>query len=662
MLAVDKISVQFLGRVLYKDLSFTVSSKDRVCFAGPNGAGKSTLMKIIAGSMTPDSGDVNRAKYIEVGYLPQDGIKHSGTTLFSEVESAFENALELKKRLEEASGQLGSLDTSSPEYSETLEIYGELQLDLDNYDIGKMKPRIEKVLSGLGFKPSDFTRNTEEFSGGWQMRIALAKLLLQKPSILLLDEPTNHLDMDSQLWLESYIQTYQGAVILISHDRAFLDSIVSKTLAFENGKVNEFSGNYSYYIEQSAILREQIQRAYNNQQKDIAKAEQFINRFRSKARRASQAQSRLKQLEKIERIKLPQESEKEIKLRFPQPERSGQIVIELINVTRSYGENVVFRDLDFRIDRGEKIAIIGANGAGKSTFSRILSGADEVDAGERKTGHKVTISHFAQDHAEKLNPSMTVLETIEEVAGGDSAGNLRSLLGCFLFRGDDVFKKVSVLSGGERSRLSLAKILLRPANFLILDEPTNHLDMQSQNVLQEALIAYQGTIVIVSHNRDFLDPITDKVVEFYSNDSPPRSYPSNLSDYIDKKREEESIGQNSYEQRPKQSTSSSTSRKETRKLQGKIRQEKAESLKPLQESLSEVENQIESIECRKLEIEKLMADPDFFKSKESMESTKEYKEIHTAIEKLYSDWSSISDEIEQLTLNFDKKINDISSR
>ncbi|MEC9036522.1 MAG: ABC-F family ATP-binding cassette domain-containing protein [Verrucomicrobiota bacterium] len=662
MLAVDKISVQFLGRVLYKDLSFTVSSKDRVCFAGPNGAGKSTLMKIIAGSMTPDSGNVNRAKYIEVGYLPQDGIKHSGTTLFSEAESAFENALELKKRLEEASSQLGSLDTSSPEYSETLEIYGELQLDLENYDIGKMKPQIEKVLSGLGFKPSDFTRNTEEFSGGWQMRIALAKLLLQKPSILLLDEPTNHLDMDSQLWLESYIQNYQGAVILISHDRAFLDSIVSKTLAFENGKVNEFSGNYSYYIEQSAILREQIQRAYNNQQKDIAKAEQFINRFRSKARRASQAQSRLKQLEKIERIELPQESEKGIKLRFPQPERSGQIVVELINVTRSYGKNVVFRDLDFRIDRGEKIAIIGANGAGKSTFSRILSGADEVDSGARKTGHKVTISHFAQDHAEKLNPSMTVLETIEEVAGRESAGNLRSLLGCFLFRGDDVFKKVSVLSGGERSRLSLAKILLRPANFLILDEPTNHLDMQSQNVLQEALIAYQGTIVIVSHNRDFLDPITDKVVEFYSDDTPPRSYPSNLSDYIEKKREEESIGQNSYDQGPKQRNPSSSSRKETRKLQGKIRQENSEKLKPLQENLSLVENEIESIENRKLEIEKSMADPDFFKSKDSMETTKEYKEIHAAIEKLYSDWSSISDEIEQATLRFDKEINAISSR
>jgi len=662
MLAVEKISVQFLGRVLYKDLSFTVGSKDRICFAGPNGAGKSTLMKIIAGSMTPDSGNVNRAKYIEVGYLPQDGIKHSGSTLFDEAESAFENALELKERLEEASDQLGSLDTSSSEYSDTLEIFGSLQLDLENYDIGKMKPTIEKVLSGLGFKASDFNRKTEEFSGGWQMRIALAKLLLQKPSILLLDEPTNHLDMDSQLWLESYIQNYQGAVILISHDRAFLDSIVRKTLAFESGKVNEFSGNYSYYIEQSAILREQIQRAYNNQQKDIAKAEQFINRFRSKARRASQAQSRLKQLERIERIELPQESEKAIKLRFPQPERSGQIVIELTNVTRSYGENIVFRNLDFRIDRGEKIAIIGANGAGKSTFSRILSGTDKVNLGERKTGHKVSISHFAQDHAEKLNPSMTVLETIEEVVGRDNAGNLRSLLGCFLFRGDDVFKKVSVLSGGERSRLSLAKILLKPANFLILDEPTNHLDMQSQNVLQEALLAYQGTIVIVSHNRDFLDPITDKVIEFYSNDTPPKSYPGNLSDYIEKKKREEISKPQLDEQKPKQKTSLSPNRKETRKLQGKIRQEKAETLKPLQEKLDSIENQIKLVEGRKLEIEKAMADPDFFKSKESTDVTKEYKEIHTDVEKLYSNWSLISDDIEQITLSFDEKINSLSDR
>ena len=662
MLAVDNISVQFLGRVLYKDLSFTVSSKDRICFAGPNGAGKSTLMKIIAGTMTPDSGNVNRAKYIEVGYLPQDGIKHSGSTLFDEAESAFENALELKERLEEASDQLGSLDTSSSEYAETLEIYGELQLDLENYDIGKMKPTIEKVLSGLGFRTNDFNRKTEEFSGGWQMRIALAKLLLQKPSILLLDEPTNHLDMDSQLWLESYIQNYQGAVILISHDRAFLDSIVRKTLAFEGGKVNEFSGNYSYYLEQNVILREQIQRAYNNQQKDIAKAEQFINRFRSKARRASQAQSRLKQLERIERIELPQESEKAIKLRFPQPERSGQIVIELINVTRSYGENIIFKDLDFRIDRGEKIAIIGANGAGKSTFSRILSGADEVNSGERKTGHKVSVSHFAQDHAEKLNPSMTVLETIEEVTGRDSAGNLRSLLGCFLFRGDDVFKKVSVLSGGERSRLSLAKILLKPANFLILDEPTNHLDMQSQNVLQEALLAYQGTIVIVSHNRDFLDPITDKVIEFYSNGIPPRSYPGNLSAFIEKKSEEEISNPQLQVQKSKQKITSTPSRKETRKLQSRIRQEKAETLKPLQENLDEIENKIKLAEDRKLEIEKEMADPAFFKLKESPDVTKEYKEIHAEVEKLYSNWSLISDEIEKITLDFEEKINDISGR
>ena len=381
MLSVENVSIQFLGRVLYKELSFTVSAKDRVCFAGPNGAGKSTLMKIIAGLMNPDSGSINRAKYTEVGYLPQDGIKHTGRTLFKEAETAFENEMLLKRSVDECSEQLGKLNPTSPDYAEVLEKFGELQLKLDSFDISKMKPNIERVLIGLGFKYSDMDRETSEFSGGWQMRLALAKLLLKSPSVLLLDEPTNHLDIDSQLWLENYIQSYQGSVIIISHDSAFLDLLVKKTLAFEAGKVTEFAGNYSYYVEQSEIQRQQIQRAYNNQQKDIAKAEQFINRFRSKARRASQAQSRLKQLERIERIQLPQEATKSIKLEFPQPERSGQIVIELTNVVKAYGKNVVFNDFNFRIDRGEKIAVVGANGAGKSTFSRILSGAENFDVG-----------------------------------------------------------------------------------------------------------------------------------------------------------------------------------------------------------------------------------------------------------------------------------------
>lgn len=656
MLAVDKVSVQFLGRALYKDLSFTVNPKDRICFAGPNGTGKSTLMKIIAGLMSPDSGSINRAKYIEVGYLPQEGVKISGKTLYQEAETAFEDAVQLKEKLDDASNQLGELDPSSTEYADALAVYGELQLSLDNCDVGTMKPRIEKVLTGLGFSFGDFDRDVDEFSGGWQMRIALAKLLLRNPPILLLDEPTNHLDMDSQLWLESYIQNYGGAIILISHDSAFLDSIVMKTLAFEGGKVNEFAGNYTSYLEQSDILRKQIQRAYNNQQREIAKAEQFINRFRSKARRASQAQSRLKQLEKIERIELAAEPDKTIKLRFPQPERSGQIVIELLNVNRSYGENVVFNQLNVRIDRGEKIAVVGNNGAGKSTFSRILSGSDPVNSGARKVGHKVTVSHFAQDHAEKLNPSRTVLETIEEVAGRDIVGNLRSLLGCFLFRGDDVFKKVSVLSGGERSRLSLAKILLRPANFLILDEPTNHLDMQSQKVLQKALIAYQGTMVIVSHNRDFLDPITNKVIEFYSDDRSARTFPGNLSAYIEKRKEEENTTAPTQETSSTPASTPSNNRKKKRKIEGKIRQERADILKPLQAKLDDLEAEIKKTESRKLQIETAMTDPNFFKGKEGIKTAAEYKDLNATTEKLYTEWSSVSDEVEKVNTAFTERL------
>lgn len=657
MLSVENVSIQFLGRVLYKDLSFTVSAKDRVCFAGPNGAGKSTLMKIIAGLMTPDTGIINKAKYTEVGYLPQDGIKHSGKTLFNEAETAFENEIIIKEKVENYGELLGQLDPKSQEYKDALNTYGELQLKLDNFDVSKMKPNIEKILNGLGFKDSDFTRNTSEFSGGWQMRLALAKLLLKSPSILLLDEPTNHLDIDSQLWLENYIQGYQGAVIIISHDSAFLDLLVKKTLAFESGRVSEFSGNYSYYLEQSDLLRKQLQRAFDNQQRDIAKAEQFINRFRSKARRASQAQSRLKQLEKIERIEAPQNSEKAIKLEFPQPERSGQIVIELTDVEKAYGSNVVFNKLNFRIDRGEKIAVVGANGAGKSTFSRILSDSEKVDRGIRKTGHKVSISHFAQDHAEKLNPNITVMETIEEVATSEIAGNLRSLLGCFLFRGDDVFKKVDVLSGGERSRLSLAKILLKPANFLILDEPTNHLDMQSQKVLQDALISYKGTLLIVSHNRDFLDPITNKVIEFYSDGKPMKTFIGSLSSFIEARSVD--VLNNSTKPSNTKLQKNTNSRKEIRKAQGKARQKKSEAIKPLQIELDEIESDIEKCERRKTEIEKNMNSEDFFKSNDHIEITEEYKSLLVKLEKLFSNWSTTSDQIEEISNEYDKIINEI---
>lgn len=436
-----------------------------------------------------------------------------------------------------------------------------------------------------------------------------------------------------------------------------MDLLVKKTLAFESGRVSEFSGNYSYYLEQSDLLRKQLKRAFDNQQRDIAKAEQFINRFRSKARRASQAQSRLKQLEKIERIEAPQNSEKAIKLEFPQPERSGQIVIELTDVEKAYGSNVVFNKLNFRIDRGEKIAVVGANGAGKSTFSRILSDSEKVDRGIRKTGHKVSISHFAQDHAEKLNPNITVLETIEEVATSEIAGNLRSLLGCFLFRGDDVFKKVDVLSGGERSRLSLAKILLKPANFLILDEPTNHLDMQSQKVLQDALISYKGTLLIVSHNRDFLDPITNKVIEFYSDGKPMKTFIGNLSSFIEARSVD--VLNNSTKPSNTKLQKNTNSRKEIRKAQGKARQKKSEAIKPLQIELDEIESDIEKCERRKTEIEKNMNSEDFFKSNDHIEITEEYKSLLVKLEKLFSNWSTTSDQIDEISNEYDKIINEI---
>ena len=620
-------------------------------------------MKIIADQMTPDTGTVNKAKYIEVGYLPQEGIKVDGHTLFTETKTAFGDTVSIQEKIEAASAQLGELDPASPEYADALDVYGELQLQLDKLEVDKMKPRIEKVLIGLGFKHSDMDRDVGEFSGGWQMRIALAKLLLSEPSVLLLDEPTNHLDIDSQLWLENYIQNYSGAVILISHDRAFLDAIVKRTLAFESGQVNEFSGNYSNYLEQSKILREQLQRAYDNQQRDITKAEQFINRFRAKARRASQAQSRLKQLDKMERIELAPSPDKAIKLRFPQPERSGQLVIELISSSRSYDQHVVFEKFNFRLDRGEKIAVVGANGAGKSTFSRVLSGADPLSSGERKTGHKVSISHFAQDHAEQLDPSKTVLQTVEDSAASEVAGNLRSLLGCFLFRGDDVFKQVSVLSGGERSRLSLAKMLLRPANFLILDEPTNHLDMQSQQILQEALRAYQGSCIIVSHNRDFLDPITDKVIEFYPENKTPRVFLGNLTDFIDKKNQEisSSKGQESLEKKPQREAvtkiDSPANRKEQRKFEGQLRQQKADALKPIQKKLEEIEQQIAELEEQKCQLETKMKSPEFFKDKEqSIQSSTLHREISLRIEKYYSEWAAISDEIEKTEMDFDTRL------
>ena len=509
MIALQKIRLQYGERYLYKDISATIGTSDRIGLVGSNGAGKSTLLKVLCGLEEVDGGKVDKANYVTFGYLPQDGIEMHGRTLFKETELAFADVLGLKAKVEEAEDHLDKMDTSSEEFYETLELIGAWEHRLEDLDAGKLPSRIESVLLGLGFSSSDMHRKTEEFSGGWQMRIALAKLLLANPSLLLLDEPTNHLDVTSQKWLEDFLLRYEGSLLMISHDRGFLDIICNRTFELSMGSLHVYSGNYSVFETQSAERKELQMKAYKSQQKEIQQAEQFINRFRAKASKAKQAQSRIKALDKIERIQIEKE-EDGVSFSFAPPPRSGQTVINLVDVSKSYGDLPVIRDANLRIERGDRIVVVGVNGAGKTTIAKVIAGVEPFQSGEREIGQSTHISYFGQHQADELDKSLTVLATLEESAEGKNTTNIRSILGTFLFRGDDVFKKVSVLSGGERNRLALAKMLARSANFLILDEPTNHLDMRSQDALQNALQEYTGAYLIVSHNRAFVDPLAAK--------------------------------------------------------------------------------------------------------------------------------------------------------
>jgi ATP-binding cassette subfamily F protein 3 len=656
MLAVDKVSIEYGARTLFRDLSFTIRAKERWSLAGPNGAGKSTLMKIIAGIETADTGRLIKAKQTTIGYLPQEGVNHTGTTVYGEVEKAFDDVKELQEQLVEVESSLDTEDPTSDAYGDLLEVFGDLQLRLDHHDVSKMKPRIETVLAGLGFSQKDLERQTSEFSGGWQMRIAMAKLLLREPSVLLLDEPTNHLDIETVQWLENWLSQYGGAIVLISHDRSMLDNLSNRTLAFENGRVEQYSGNYSFFLSEREARREQLVRAHQNQQKEIERAEKLINRFRATASKAKMVQSRIKALDKMERIEIEEEGSS-IDFQFPQPQRSGQTVMKLEGVSKHYGDKKVLDNIEIEIERGDKIAIVGVNGAGKSTFSRLIAKVEEPTIGECEEGHKVDIAYFSQTHADELDPTRTVLQTMEESARSGVAGNLRSILGAFLFRGDDVFKSVSVLSGGERGRLALAKMLLEPANFLILDEPTNHLDLQSQEVLRKALLDYTGAYVIVSHDRSFLDPIVTKVIEFIPNQK-PKIYYGNVSDYLEKKKadlEAEALRQSGGSAAKSGGASagsaagSGLNRKEQRRLEAKEREEKAKKLKPLKTEFAKVEMEISKFEGEKENISKKLIDPEFFnQGDEAQKATIRFSELEKLLEDLYSKWGELSDKIEEM--------------
>ena len=640
MIQLRNLKLQYGGRFIFRDATASIGNKDRIGLVGSNGAGKSTLLKILADQEELDGGFVDKANYVTIGYLPQDGIIAAGRSLYEEAESAFENILTLTSKIDEASTLLHSLNTDSKDYHEILELIGTWERELENHDVEKLPYRIESVLHGLGFEQSDMKRQTSEFSGGWQMRIALAKLLLASPSLLLLDEPTNHLDIVSQRWLENYLKRYEGAILVVSHDRAFLDELCKQTFELTQGNLNVYQGGYSYFEEQSEIRKDQLIRSFKNQQKEIERTEKFIDRFRYKASKASQVQSRIKALDKVDRIEIDTE-ENSIAFSFPPAPRSGQTIMELENLCKSYGDLKVIENATIRIERGDRLAVVGANGAGKSTLAKVIAAVEPFQSGIRKLGHNTIISYFAQHQADELDPSYTVLETLERTNSGQNTTQLRSALGAFLFHGDDVFKKTSVLSGGERNRLALAKILTQQANFLILDEPTNHLDMRSQEALQRALENYEGAFIIVSHNRAFVDRIVNKTLEVRKDGL--SLFPSNVSDYIIH------IEKLNNGSQPKANIASSQSSKSVSKISPKERRQKraalVTALSPLKKRSSELETLISQLEASQELLESKMADPAFFKTGDAREAMVAHERDRIALEKSYEEWSGLSDRI-----------------
>lgn len=641
MFALNEIRLRFGPRELFRGISAVINARERIGLVGFNGAGKSTLLKMLAGLHDYDAGEIVSAKNATVGYLPQDGIETCGKTLYTEVESACDDILSLRRKIADAENELSAFPAESQDYRDRLDLIAEWERRLEDADADKLRSRIERILLGLGFSQNDIERPTEEFSGGWQMRIALAKLLLREPTLLLLDEPTNHLDIESQNWLEEWLRRYAGAVVIVSHDRAFLDTLCTRTFALNAGLLEVYNGNYSYFEKTSRERRESLRRAAENQAREIAKTEEFIERFRAKATKAAQVQSRIKALEKIERVEFEEEDDSEIDFEFPPAPPTGQRVLTLENVDKSYGENAVLRRINLKIERGERIAVVGVNGAGKSTLIRILAGTETLSTGTRTEGLHVAVSYFAQHQAKELDAGKTVLETVNDVAAGLGTTRLRTLLGAFLFRGEDVFKPVSVLSGGERNRLALARMLLRPFNFLILDEPTNHLDMRSKAVLAHAIRKFTGTVVVVSHDRAFLDPLVDKVLEVKSGGI--RTFLGNVSDYLAATATERQAERERFESTKNKQAKAADSVGNDPRERRRANAERAKQLAPLRKELKDVEATIAALESEQAKWEEKMASPDFFSRGETTKTElARYETVKSEIAAAYSRWEELS--------------------
>jgi len=536
MLSLQNAGKRFGPRILFQDANWLITAQEKTALVGANGTGKSTLMKVLAGLETLDYGQMQRTRGMSIGYLPQEGLRLSGRSVFDECLSVFDELRLMETEIESLAGQMAALDHEGQEYAAAAERYSMLQGRFHALDGYALDAQVGSVLTGLGFGKTDWARRTEEFSGGWQMRIALAKLLLARPNLLLLDEPTNHLDLETRNWLEGYLRGYPFGYILISHDRYFLDVTVDRTVEIWNKRLQIYAGNYTKYLKQKEERKAQLIAAYKNQREQIEHLEAFINRFRAQATKAKQVQSRIKELEKIERIEIPEE-EPVIHFTFPQPPPSGRTVVTVQNLAKSYGEKRVLAGVNFTIERGDRVALVGHNGAGKSTLIRLLTGVESPTSGTVQLGHNVIPEYFAQDQYKVLDPEARMLDDISRAAIRVPELELRSLLGCFLFSGDDVFKPLGVLSGGERNRYAVARILVSPSNFLLLDEPTNHLDMRAKDVLLEAIESFSGTVIFVSHDRYFLDRLATKVLEV--KDGGVVIYPGNFAEYVRDKEEQE---------------------------------------------------------------------------------------------------------------------------
>lgn len=660
MLSIDNLTVSFGGTDLFRDVSFLVNAKERIGLVGKNGAGKSTILKLIAGLQTPTSGTISKTEDCTIGYLPQQMRVADDTDLVTECGKAFAEILDLEKEIAYCTEQVTvRTDYESAEYEKLLHRLHDATeryhlLDGDNRD-----SEVEKTLPGLGFKRNEFNKPTSTFSGGWRMRIELAKLLLKKPTLFLLDEPTNHLDIESIQWLETYLQNYGGAVILISHDRAFLDNVTNRTIEIAMGRATDYKVPYSRYVELRAERRQQQIAAYENQQKLIEKTEEFIEKFRYKPTKSNQVQSRIKQLDKIERIEVEEEDNATMNIRFPAAPRSGQIVVEAKEAGMTFpsvgdkGEKHVFSGANIVVERGEKVALVGRNGEGKTTFVRMVLNEITPTEGAIKTGHNVHIGYFAQNQDDLMDGEFTVFDTLDRVAVGDIRTRLRDILGAFLFRGEEIDKKVKVLSGGERSRLAMARLMLEPYNLLILDEPTNHMDMRSKDILKRALTAYDGTVLVISHDREFLDGLVSKVYEF--RDGRVKEHLGGIYDFlrtrqIENMREIERATPKAVNPAPAVAKAASAKQSEPQKEEPKKpelsyaeKKERDRQATRLRNAVSKLETEIAELEAKTTELDTLLMDP----AKYTMTLFEEYNQLKTKLDARMQEWTEATEKLEE---------------